>query len=381
MPKQIAGALRQFGTWSEHKSSNGRVYYYNYQTKLNQWQKPADWNDAAARMVKPSKDKSDRDHKRSSKSSAASNADTTLSKASSSSSRSKIDQKNANTLAQLSNAERFRLESDGGKRGSSSSRHSHKESHHSDRDHHRRERSSSSHRRSGGEFVAPPPKKPALDKSLGGDNRRDRHAAASPARPSMERGSARDSYRTGSKREYYSKQESGDSRGGGSRRGMQHGMSHQVQQQQIAIQPIPVEPSRPRRETLARQAKKELVELVNLHKTQTPEQQRLREDLARLRIKFNERALKDIDNYPINSMQLVQTILVNDRHSYKIGSLFNSHILPTLLKARSRARLHEIRSFRQQLRSGAISEQIQILQATLNDPPSISPAPPLSMND
>jgi len=361
MPKQIAGALRQCGTWSEHKSSSGRIYYYNCQTKLNQWQKPAEWNDALAKVVKAVK-KGEREHKRSSKSSAASHADTTASKASSSSSRSKADQKSS--LAQS-----FRTEEQT-KRGSSSSRHSHKD--HSDRER-RGERSSSSHRRSAGEFVAPPPKKPNLDSMVKGEARGSRERHASP-RTSAERSAARDTYRPGSKREHYSKQESLDVRA--SRR------QHVIQSQAPNIQTAaPTEPARPRRETLAAKGCKEIRQLVELHKNQSPESQKLRDDLNRLRIKFNERSLKDIDNYPINSMQLVQTILVNDRHSYKVGSLFNSHILPTLLKARSKARLHEIRSFRQQLRSGAISEQIQILQSTLNDPPSISPAPPLSMND
>ena len=68
-------------------------------------------------------------------------------------------------------------------------------------------------------------------------------------------------------------------------------------------------------------------------------------------------------------MKLILTIYQNDRHSYKVGTLFNSHILPSLLKARGKARLNEIRSFRQQLRLGAIREQLSVLQGTLNTDP------------
>ena len=63
---------------------------------------------------------------------------------------------------------------------------------------------------------------------------------------------------------------------------------------------------------------------------------------------------------------MILTILQNDRHSFKVGTLFNSHILPSVMKARGKARLNEIRSFRQQLRLGAIGEQLSVLQGTLN---------------
>merc|ERR1711970_260986 len=47
-PKKIQGALRTHGCWSEHKSSSGRIYYYNYESKQNQWQKPDSWRDSEA---------------------------------------------------------------------------------------------------------------------------------------------------------------------------------------------------------------------------------------------------------------------------------------------------------------------------------------------
>ena len=51
MAKKIAGALRTHGCWSEHKSSSGRIYYYNYESKQNQWQKPEGWEDSEAQIA------------------------------------------------------------------------------------------------------------------------------------------------------------------------------------------------------------------------------------------------------------------------------------------------------------------------------------------
>ena len=40
------------GDWKEFRSSSNRVYYWNYRTTVNTWEKPKDWNDEKATVVK-----------------------------------------------------------------------------------------------------------------------------------------------------------------------------------------------------------------------------------------------------------------------------------------------------------------------------------------
>nr|XP_009859538.1 WW domain-containing adapter protein with coiled-coil homolog [Ciona intestinalis]XP_026691841.1 WW domain-containing adapter protein with coiled-coil homolog [Ciona intestinalis] len=44
--KHQKGALRSCGSWSEHVSSSGKIYYYNSKNEVSQWEKPKDWNDS-----------------------------------------------------------------------------------------------------------------------------------------------------------------------------------------------------------------------------------------------------------------------------------------------------------------------------------------------
>lgn len=43
---------RVYGDWKEFRSSSNRVYYWNYRTTVNTWEKPKDWNDEKATVVK-----------------------------------------------------------------------------------------------------------------------------------------------------------------------------------------------------------------------------------------------------------------------------------------------------------------------------------------
>ncbi|KAJ8320529.1 hypothetical protein KUTeg_002116 [Tegillarca granosa] len=40
-------ALRVCGDWSQHISSSGDLYYYNYKTAVSQWEKPKEWTDGS----------------------------------------------------------------------------------------------------------------------------------------------------------------------------------------------------------------------------------------------------------------------------------------------------------------------------------------------
>lgn len=76
---QIPGAIRIRGDWSEHLSSNGKVYFFNNKTKSSQWERPKDWSSSRAVDVKKDKSKSSGPHnkvstKHSSDGSACSNA-------------------------------------------------------------------------------------------------------------------------------------------------------------------------------------------------------------------------------------------------------------------------------------------------------------------
>jgi hypothetical protein len=55
-------ALRVSGEWSEHVSTSGKHYYYNYKTEVSKWEKPKDWVDPPTTPVnKSSRDKNGRD--------------------------------------------------------------------------------------------------------------------------------------------------------------------------------------------------------------------------------------------------------------------------------------------------------------------------------
>ena len=48
-----------FGDWTEHRSSNGKNYYYNITTEVSQWEKPREWVEhekAQARLANPARD-------------------------------------------------------------------------------------------------------------------------------------------------------------------------------------------------------------------------------------------------------------------------------------------------------------------------------------
>jgi len=48
-----------FGDWTEHRSSNGKNYYYNITTEVSQWEKPREWVEhekAQARLSNPARD-------------------------------------------------------------------------------------------------------------------------------------------------------------------------------------------------------------------------------------------------------------------------------------------------------------------------------------
>ncbi|XP_039266521.2 uncharacterized protein LOC120341967 [Styela clava] len=55
---QIPGAIRICGDWSEHLSSNGKVYFFNNKTKSSQWERPKEWSSSRAIEVKKDKSKS-----------------------------------------------------------------------------------------------------------------------------------------------------------------------------------------------------------------------------------------------------------------------------------------------------------------------------------
>lgn len=59
---QIPGALRICGDWSEHLSSNGKVYFFNNKTKSSQWERPKEWSSSRAVEVKKDKSKSSNLH-------------------------------------------------------------------------------------------------------------------------------------------------------------------------------------------------------------------------------------------------------------------------------------------------------------------------------
>ncbi|CAB3407961.1 unnamed protein product [Caenorhabditis bovis] len=42
--------LRTFENWAEQKSSAGKIYYYNKQTEVSQWEKPPEWKEHDAKM-------------------------------------------------------------------------------------------------------------------------------------------------------------------------------------------------------------------------------------------------------------------------------------------------------------------------------------------
>ena len=48
-----------FGDWTEHRSSNGKNYYYNITTEVSQWEKPREWVEhekAQSRLANPARD-------------------------------------------------------------------------------------------------------------------------------------------------------------------------------------------------------------------------------------------------------------------------------------------------------------------------------------
>lgn len=47
--KEARHPERTFGDWHEYRSSSGKLYYYNWQTRQNTWAKPADWSDERAK--------------------------------------------------------------------------------------------------------------------------------------------------------------------------------------------------------------------------------------------------------------------------------------------------------------------------------------------
>lgn len=37
--------IKEFGPWSEQYSSSGKRYFYNRETEVSQWEKPAEWRE------------------------------------------------------------------------------------------------------------------------------------------------------------------------------------------------------------------------------------------------------------------------------------------------------------------------------------------------
>jgi len=448
MAKKIAGALRTHGCWSEHKSSSGRIYYYNYESKQNQWQKPDGWKDSEAQTApltkKPQKPTSSQKPKEKQQQQLR-----------------ELHVQKVHEKAQVQKQHVQKRVHDDQSRRTSTSASSHPTSQKTQQ---QQLQPSSTRKHS---FTEPPTKKPLLDdipdpKPMHRENSAHRESSKSPRVPLLDTpapvyrheryGSHRASPIGKSRNESesprskvsnpptpkYNRPEYRNDTNDYHRSGRvvdhrvesrvdnrvehraEHRVEHRVEhraehrvdhrvdvrkehrvdhradsrtdarvehrsehgrndhyrndvktenRQSSHHNPAP----KPKRKTLAVQARDEMKELLIKHTKKTPEQESLQETLKRLRYKFraptanNKQGQKNgLEYYPAGTQQLILTIFQNDRHSYKVGTLFNSHILPSLMKARGKARLNEIRSFRQQLRLGAIREQLSVLQTTLD---------------
>jgi hypothetical protein len=423
MPKKIAGALRTHGCWSEHKSSSGRIYYYNYESKQNQWQKPDGWKDSEAQTApltkkpqKPTSSQKPKEHKlreqlhvqkvqlekhqaqkqHVQKRVYEDQSRRTLTSASTAHPVQKIQQLQPSStrkhsftepptkkplLDDIPDPKPMHRESSSAHRESSKSprvplldtpapvyRHDRYGSHRASPIGKSRNESESPRSK-----VSNPPtpkyNRPGEYRSdtndyhrSGGGHRVEHHRVESRIDGRLDNRQLE--HRTDHRTEHR------DSRTDTRIERSEHRNDHRKTENRQSTHHNPA--PKPKRKTLAVQARDEMKELLIKHTKKTPEQENLQETLKRLRYKFrlptanNKQGLKTgLDLYPAANQDMILTILKNDRHSYKVGTLFNSHILPSLMKARGKARLNEIRSFRQQLRLGAIREQLSVLQGTL----------------
>lgn len=120
----------------------------------------------------------------------------------------------------------------------------------------------------------------------------------------------------------------------------------------------------PRRQSWAAKVRTDLLKTKEKARTPKLEEKRLRTTLHNYRYKYGDRytSVDNIDFYPSKNMQQIKNeFYLNERNSYRMGTLFNSNIIPSLIKSQSTTRMLEIKSFRQSLRLGAIGEQIDLL--------------------
>ena len=150
-----------------------------------------------------------------------------------------------------------------------------------------------------------------------------------------------------------------------------HDRSHDRDRDVQIINPTSNHYKPPRRPTWAKKVKDEMIQLKESKNSYNPrnypELDLLRSTLSKTRYRYQSSGTENIPNYPFRAMQSLREFYNNEKNSYRVGSLFNSNIIPTLVKSKSTSRILEIKSFRQNLRLGAISEQINTLNRLVNE--------------
>ena len=313
MSKKIQGALRTCGVWSEHKSRSGKIYYYNYQNKSNQWQKPAEWDESKAvetdlvpkkRDVYPRKFYED-----------------------------KKQQEQESNSARRPSAPAFKQQSPARSNASKT------------RDFH--DRRPSLHQRE-----QPAAKKPLLDDPVDQKPRKFDSVTLAYQNPGM-RISNRNANR----------ENDGYQRDFRENRGFRNQPSASYQ-----APPKQSEENEPvkRRKTIVSETIDELKKKLDKSKQATPETLLARQHLEEYKYRYNAKISK-MPNYPSETMKMMLNTLQNERQDYRVGSLFNSKLLPSIFKSRSATRAMEIKGFRQKFRIAAIGEQMSLLRQTLRE--------------
>jgi len=332
--KQIPGALRSCGYWTEHRSTNsGRIYYYNYRQKVNTWYKPDEWDDERAVILKETKPMPPKPMS-AAEMTAALNA-----------SINKNDKKTYSDRRQS-----FSNEQPPVKKPNLNQKiipHSFQQP---------RDKAPNT------TIDLTLPYKPHIDRTRHEDPRSiNRQLMDKNSQP---RRNSKNAFSNGQKHtgqnfrpNYNFNKKEGD-----------NNLNLNNCSRQNSEKRKDDEPKIPRKTTLATICRDRMKEMIEENKNKWQHGNNcLKDFLNKFHYKYDESILSNIPNYPLDSIPQISEILSREQASYKIGTIFNSHTLPSLLKSKSKSRVLEIRELRQQLRLGAIGEQIAILNNLVND--------------
>ena len=146
--------------------------------------------------------------------------------------------------------------------------------------------------------------------------------------------------------------------------------SHHLHPEKSALTRSKSDSNLQRRPTWAKKVRDEMAALKD--RKYPTEANVLKRTLAATRYRYTQRIIQDIPFYPVSAMASIRDFYNNEKMSYRVGSLVNSNIVPTLVKSKSSSRILEIKSMRQHLKLNAISSQIAKLNQLVNESQSDS---------